>query len=85
MIKRLSFIYVPTITLVVILVLVPESAYDHGTKQAEVPAGLPRIVSFKVASENVVPDEAPLFTWETPTSKLTTTHHRPIPRATCSR
>lgn len=50
MIKRLSFISVLTLTLVVILVLVSESACDQGTKLADVPTGLPWIVSFKVAS-----------------------------------
>jgi hypothetical protein len=64
MIKRLSFISVLALMLLVILVLAPGSACDQGAKQSQVPSGPPRIVSFKVASENIAPDEAPLFNWE---------------------
>jgi len=72
MLKRLSVISVLALLLVIILVLAPGSACDQGAKQAEVPAGPPRILSFKVASENVAPDEAPLFTWEVANAKAVT-------------
>jgi hypothetical protein len=64
MIKKLSFLSVLAILLVIILLLAPRCTCGQGAQQAAAPSGPPRVTSFKIANENIAPGDVPLFTWE---------------------
>ena len=63
MVKRLTFISVPALLFIVMILLIPGWTCSQGAQQVAAPSGL-QIVSFKVANDNITPGDVPVFTWE---------------------
>jgi len=64
MVKKLAFISVLVLLLVVILLMAPTCQCGQGAQQSVAPPGPPQVKSFKIVNENVAPGDLPLFTWE---------------------